>query len=123
MNNATGVRRGVALAALLAVVAIVAILLLGAGSKYEVKADFINAGQLVKGNLVQVAGTPIGKVTDLKVTPDGHARITMTITEDAYQPLRKGTKLTVRAASLSGVPSSGAVRSTVPPFITPWVTV
>jgi phospholipid/cholesterol/gamma-HCH transport system substrate-binding protein len=93
----------VALAALLAAAAIVAILLLGIGSTYEVRADFLNAGQLVKGNDVMVAGTPIGQVTDLKVSPDGHARVTMQITETPYTPLRKGTKLTVRAASLSGV--------------------
>ena len=46
-------------------VAIVAILLFGGGSCYEVKAIFQNAGQLVKGNQVEVGGQPVGKVTDI----------------------------------------------------------
>ena len=31
------------------------------GGGYSVKADFLNAGQLVKGNLVEVAGVKAGR--------------------------------------------------------------
>src|SRR3954467_5977058 len=95
--------RAAALAAVLVVAVVVAIMLLGGPSGgYTVKADFQNAAQLVKGNLVQTGGAPVGKVTNIDLTPDGQARVTMKIKDD-YAPLRRGTLATVRQASLSGV--------------------
>jgi phospholipid/cholesterol/gamma-HCH transport system substrate-binding protein len=92
-----------AFAALVAATAFIAVMLLrGSGSGYEVKARFENASQLVKGNLVQVSGTPAGKVEDIRLTEDGQAELTLSIDED-YAPLRRGTLATVRQASLSGV--------------------
>jgi phospholipid/cholesterol/gamma-HCH transport system substrate-binding protein len=78
------------------------IVLRGGGSNYTIKADFQNASQLVKGNLVQVSGRPVGKVSTITLTPDGQAEVTMKI-DDAYSPLREGTQATVRASSLSGI--------------------
>ena len=79
------------------------VVLLGSGGKnYTVKADFQNASQIVKGNLVQVSGRPVGKVTGISLTPDGQAELTMSI-DDSYAPLRQGTQATVRASSLSGI--------------------
>jgi phospholipid/cholesterol/gamma-HCH transport system substrate-binding protein len=95
--------RLVALIALVAATAIIAVVLLGApGGSYQVKAQFENASQLVKGNLVQVSGMPAGKVEDIRLTPDGQAELTLSI-DDEYAPLRRGTLATVRQASLSGV--------------------
>jgi phospholipid/cholesterol/gamma-HCH transport system substrate-binding protein len=95
--------RAVALIALVAAIAIIAMLLLrGSGGSYQVKAQFENASQLVKGNLVQVSGMPAGKVEDIRLTPDGQAELTLSIDDD-YAPLREGTLATVRMASLSGV--------------------
>jgi phospholipid/cholesterol/gamma-HCH transport system substrate-binding protein len=95
--------RIVALVALVAAIAIIAMLLLGGpGDGYRVKAQFENASQLVKGNLVQVSGMPAGKVEDIRLTPDGQAELTLSIDGD-YAPLREGTLATVRQASLSGV--------------------
>jgi phospholipid/cholesterol/gamma-HCH transport system substrate-binding protein len=74
----------------------------GSGSSYEVKARFQNASQLVKGNLVQVSGRPIGEVKSIALTDDGQAEVTMKINED-FAPLRRGTRITVRQASLSGI--------------------
>jgi phospholipid/cholesterol/gamma-HCH transport system substrate-binding protein len=92
-----------ALIALVAAIAIIAMLLLGApGEGYRVKAQFENASQLVRGNLVQVSGMPAGKVEDIRLTPDGQAELTLSIDDD-YAPLRQGTLATVRQASLSGV--------------------
>ena len=62
-----------------------------------------DASQLVKGNLVQVAGTPVGKVQDISLTDDGQAEVTMKIDDDAYARCAAGTKAIVRQASLSGV--------------------
>ena len=97
------ITRLIAIAALLAAVAVVAILLIGSAGSYSVKADFRNAGQLVKGNLVQVSGVDIGKVKKIQLADNGMARITLDISSADYRPLRRGTKFTVRATSLSGV--------------------
>src|SRR5215212_352122 len=95
--------RAVALAALVVVAIVVAVLLLRPpGGGYIVKARFQNAAQLVKGNLVQTGGAPVGKVKTIDLTPDGQAEVTMSITKD-YAPLRRGTLATIRQASLSGV--------------------
>src|SRR4051795_1396122 len=95
--------RAAALAAVLVVAVVLAVMLLGGPSGgYVVKADFQNAAQLVKGNLVQTGGASVGKVTKIDLTPDGQAQVTMKIKDD-YAPLRRGTLATVRQASLSGV--------------------
>src|SRR5687768_7611650 len=67
-------------------------LVLSGGDSYQVTARFQNAGQLVKGNLVQNAGTKVGTVQE----------IVLNINED-FAPLRVGTRATIRQASLSGV--------------------
>ena len=95
--------RAAALAALVVVAAVVAILLLRSpGGDYKVKARFQNAAQLVKGNLVQTGGAPIGTVENIDLTPHGEADVTMKLSDD-YAPLRRGTIATIRQASLSGV--------------------
>jgi phospholipid/cholesterol/gamma-HCH transport system substrate-binding protein len=87
----------------MAAAVLAALLLLGrGGGGYTVKANFQNASQLVKGNLVQVSGRSVGKVDDIALTRDGQAQILMSIDED-YAPLRRGTKAVVRQASLSGI--------------------
>ena len=95
--------RAAALAAVLVVAVVVAVLLLSSpGGDYKVKARFQNAAQLVKGNLVQTGGAPVGTVENIDLTPNGEAEVTMKI-EDDYAPLRRGTLATIRQASLSGV--------------------
>jgi phospholipid/cholesterol/gamma-HCH transport system substrate-binding protein len=84
-------------------VGVLAALLLTGGKSYSVHAVFQNASQLVKGDNVQVAGVRIGSVTNLKLTPDGRADLTLNISDGAYKPLRDGTIATVRQASLSGI--------------------
>ena len=83
---------------------VAAVVLLGGGGSgdYRVKARFQNASQLVKGNLVQVSGRKIGSVEDIELTDDGQAEITMAI-EEGWRPLRRGTEVVVRQASLSGI--------------------
>ena len=96
--------RVLAAAALIAAVLVVGVLLLGnRGGSYTVHARFQNASQLVKGNLVQVAGVPVGKIQSIDLTPDGQADVRMKITDAGYRPLRRGTKAVIRQASLSGV--------------------
>jgi phospholipid/cholesterol/gamma-HCH transport system substrate-binding protein len=92
-----------AVVAVVAAIVVVAVLLFAGGSSgYTVKADFINASQLVKGNLVEIGGQKVGTVDDIAITQDGQAQVTMTIDDD-FKPLRQGTRATVRQFSLSGV--------------------
>ncbi len=91
---------GAALA--VAVAAILAVLLLG-GSSYRVTAEFQNAGQLVRGNDVRVAGAKVGTVRDIDVSQDGMAEVTFEVSDHDYVPLRTGTEAVVRLGSLSGI--------------------
>lgn len=87
-----------------AVVVVIAVVVVLSGSgAYTVHARFVSASQLVKGNQVKVAGEPVGSVKDVALTDDGQARVTLKITKDGYHPLRRGTRATIRQASLSGV--------------------
>lgn len=103
MRNSSVIGRVAAITAVaIAIVAVVVIVLSG-GSDYKVKAVFQDASQIVNGDLVQVAGNPIGTVSDIALTPNGQAQLTLDITDKTYNPLRLGTIATVRQASLSGI--------------------
>ncbi len=101
MERSNIIARVAAGAAIAVAVVVVVVLLLRGASPYTVKADFISASQLVKGNNVQVSGAPAGTVQDITLTPNGQAQITMKI-DSPYAPLKKGTRAIVRQASLSG---------------------
>ena len=89
--------------ALLAAIGLVVLVVVLAGGAYTVNADFVSASQVVTGNQVKVAGTPIGTVDDIVLTDAGKARITLKIDAEGYHPLRRGTRATIRQTSLSGV--------------------
>jgi phospholipid/cholesterol/gamma-HCH transport system substrate-binding protein len=90
--------------AVIAAIVLVGLILFGGtgAGGYKVKARFINAGQLVKGNPVQVGGVPVGSVKGIKITPDGQAEIQMSIDGD-HSPLRRGTRAEIRQFSQSGL--------------------
>ena len=83
----SGVARIAALAAVLAAATLTGLLLFGGGDGYTVTARFINAGQLVKGNLVDVGGTRAGVVKDFEITANGQADVVLQI-DEKYAPLR-----------------------------------
>jgi phospholipid/cholesterol/gamma-HCH transport system substrate-binding protein len=85
-----------------AVVVVVALLMFGRGGGYDVAATFENAGQLVKGNYVEVGGRPIGKIKSIALDEDGSARLKMTVGQ-GFDPLHEGTTARIRATSLSGI--------------------
>jgi phospholipid/cholesterol/gamma-HCH transport system substrate-binding protein len=93
--------RAAAVAVVVAAVVIVALLLFTGGSSYTVKVQFQNAGQLVKGNQVQVGGRPIGTVSKISLTETGLAEIEISLSE--LSPLHEGTKAVIRSTSLSGI--------------------
>jgi phospholipid/cholesterol/gamma-HCH transport system substrate-binding protein len=96
------IARGAVLGALLAVVAVVAILLLSGSGGAHYRLVFQNAGQLVKGDDVQVGGQRVGSVDDILLTNDNQAEVKITV-DGAYAPLHRGTTATIRLTSLSGV--------------------
>ncbi len=102
MSTSSAVGRIAAVLALIGALVVVFLLLTGGGDEYKVSARFENAGQLVKGNSVSVAGVSAGKIGDIKLTDDGQAEIEFTV-EEPYKPLKEGTVATVRSQSLSGI--------------------
>jgi phospholipid/cholesterol/gamma-HCH transport system substrate-binding protein len=103
MRSFSGIGRVAAVGAVIAGIALAAIVLFGAGTGgYTVKARFLNAGQLVKGNPVQTGGVPIGSVKGIRITDRGEAEIELEIDAD-QAPLRHGTRAAIRQFSQSGL--------------------
>jgi phospholipid/cholesterol/gamma-HCH transport system substrate-binding protein len=88
--------------ALVAVVVAVAVVVLGGKSGADYTLEFAEAGQLVKGDTVQVGGVPVGTITNIVLTSDFKARVTIHI-ESSLAPLHEGTTTQVRVPSLSSV--------------------
>ena len=93
------------LVAILGVLAVLTagVLLLGGGDRYELTLTTENAGQLVPGNVVSVAGVQIGSVEEIALSDDGQARIRIGIDSDRYEPLHEGTRAAIQYGSLSSV--------------------
>ena len=96
-------KRALVLALVLLAIVAVAVLLFRGDGGYTVTAEFINAGQLVKGNEVKAGGVSIGSVKTIDVTQDGRAKVELGIDDSDYQPLRRGTQVMIKQASLSGI--------------------
>jgi phospholipid/cholesterol/gamma-HCH transport system substrate-binding protein len=94
--------RFIAIAALLLVVVIILLLLFGGSGGASYQLMFTNAGQLVRGDQVQVGGVPVGSVTNIALTPDYRARVTIHV-DSSLVPLHEGTSAQVRVPSLSSV--------------------
>ena len=95
-------KRALAVGAVVLAIIVAAILLFAGDSGYRVTAEFLNAGQLVKGNEVRVAGNTVGSVSEIDVSPDGRAEVSFTVEGD-YAPLRHGTQAIIKQTSLSGI--------------------
>src|SRR5207302_3128200 len=92
-----------ALGAIGVVIVAVIVLLMSGGKKYQVKAIFTNASQIVSGDQVEVSGNSVGSVSDISLTPNGQAQLTLSINDSTYKPLHEGTHAIIRQASLSGI--------------------
>ena len=103
MRTSSLIVRIAAVAAVVVALVAVGVIVLSGGSTYKVQAVFQNASQIVSGDLVEVAGNPIGTVSDISLTPDGQAQLTLSINKPNYNPLRQGTQATIRETSLSGI--------------------
>jgi phospholipid/cholesterol/gamma-HCH transport system substrate-binding protein len=83
-------------------VLIVAYLVFGGGGGASYQLMFKEAGQLVRGDQVQVGGVPVGSVTNIVLTKDYKARVTIHV-DSSLVPLHEGTVAQVRVPSLSSV--------------------
>ena len=89
-------------AVLIAVLVAAYLLFFDGGGGYRVKLEFINAQQLVYGNLVEKGGVKVGSVTKREISDDGRAIVEIKM--DEGQPkLREGTSAIIRQGSLSSV--------------------
>lgn len=103
MRTSSLIVRIAAIAAVVVALVAVGVIVLSGGSTYKVQAVFQNASQIVSGDLVEVAGNPVGTVSNIALTPDGQAQLTLSIDKPNYNPLRQGTQATIRETSLSGI--------------------
>ncbi len=85
---------------LVAVLAVYLLLMRGGGHEYTL--IFENAGQLVKGDNVQVGGRAVGSVKGIALTSNNQAAVKISVKEP-YAPLREGTQAVIRLTSLSGI--------------------
>ncbi|HSY41593.1 MAG TPA: MlaD family protein, partial [Polyangia bacterium] len=94
--------RWVAAGALALVVLVVSYILFAGGGGASYHLLFANASQLVRGDEVQVGGVPVGSITDITLTHDYKARVTISV-NSSLVPLHEGTTAQVRVPSLTTV--------------------
>ena len=101
------------LATLIAAATLTGLLMFGGSDGgYTLTARFENAGQVVKGGLVEIAGRQVGSVTGQRLTDDGMAELTLKVDED-WAPVPRGTHAQIRQFGLSG-PASRYVELRLP---------
>jgi virulence factor Mce-like protein len=72
------------------------------GQHYYVRAIFDNASTLVAGEDVKVAGAPVGVVSDMDVTPDKRAAVTLRLDDEGFTPFKKDATCIIRLQGLIG---------------------
>jgi phospholipid/cholesterol/gamma-HCH transport system substrate-binding protein len=96
--------RALAITAIMVVGAVLVIIAISAGDggDYKVRAIFDNAGFVIPGEDVKVAGVKVGTIDSLDVTDDFKAAVILKITDPGYQDFRQDAECTVRPQSLIG---------------------
>ena len=74
----------------------------GEGGSYKVRAIFDNAGFVIPGEDVKVAGVKVGKIDSMDITRDFKAVVVLDIQDPAYQDFRTDARCQVRPQSLIG---------------------
>jgi phospholipid/cholesterol/gamma-HCH transport system substrate-binding protein len=97
-------RRVAVVALLLAALAAVVIVITAGDDNggYKVRAIFDNAGFVIPGEDVKVAGVKVGAIDAVDVTDDFKAAVVLDITDPGYQDFRQDAECIVRPQSLIG---------------------
>ena len=105
--------RALALATVISAAVLLAVLMFGGGGEdYRLRAQFLNAGQVVKGGIVTIAGKQVGTVAGQSLTEDGLAELELRIDDD-WAPLPAGVHAQIRQYGLSG-PASRYIEIRLP---------
>lgn len=94
--------RGAAILAFLVVLIVLLILVLSSSNNTTYHLLFKEGYSLVRGDTVQVGGVPVGSVTNIALTKNYQAEVTISV-NSGIAPLHHGTKAQVRVPSLSSV--------------------
>jgi phospholipid/cholesterol/gamma-HCH transport system substrate-binding protein len=96
-------RRALAVGALLLVAAAAVVVLASReGESYKVRAIFDNAGFVIPGEDVKVAGVKVGTIDSVDVTEDFKAAVVLDITDEGYRDFRQDAGCIIRPQSLIG---------------------
>jgi ABC-type transporter Mla subunit MlaD len=97
-------RRAIPIVVVLVVIVAAVALLASRGNRapYEVRAIFDNAGFVIPGEDVKIAGVKVGRIADLDVTPDDKAAVVLQIDLPGYRDFRSDASCIVRPQSLIG---------------------
>lgn len=96
------IARVAALASLAVAIILVALVVLGNGGGYTVRADFQDAGGLVTGDQVMIGPAIVGSVQSIGLANNGLAEIKVGVSSNAA-PLHQGTVARIYENSLSGI--------------------
>jgi phospholipid/cholesterol/gamma-HCH transport system substrate-binding protein len=87
--------------------------------RYTIRAKFANAGGVVEGSPVRVAGLPVGSVTKIQfIGPDVH--MDLELRKDNMERVRDSSRATVGSVSLLGEGAVDISASTIGQPIPPW---
>lgn len=93
---------GTACLALLAAITLLAVSAGGSNGGYSVRAVFDNAGNIIPGEDVKIAGVKVGTVGSVTPTPQAKAAVVLNIDNPGYQDFRSDASCTVRPQALIG---------------------
>ncbi len=122
-----GRRRGLAgIAGTASVVLLVGVALLatsagGSNKTYTIRAIFDDAGNIISGEDVKIAGVKVGTVGNVTPTPAAKAAVILNIEKPGFQDFRSDATCTVRPQALIGekyidcLPTQPRVEGTLPP--------